>query len=647
MTFRDVAIKNFKFNIRKYKAYILSCSFSVMIFFMYLTLYFNRNIAKKFGGTPIHDIMTAVLVVIIFYNTFFMNYAQASFFKSRKKEFGLFLTLGMVKKDINSMLIIENVFISLTSMLIGLISGAVFSRIFFMITVKVLASEEIKFSLNLKSFILSVLIFMCIFLMTTFMTLTRTSRLSISELFIADRRLEENKIKSPIIAIAGGAFIAISYILMYYYMKGQVFKKNENSGIIFILVLSFLGTYILISQTGALIISFMKKNKTTYYKSIISITEINYKFKQYKKILYLICILSALIVFFIGLTYGMQMSALKTVLGQNPYDIMYIETYDQNKLSQKQINDILNTSESGVTAVKTLNFAEISLKRNSELWGDVPVVSDKELDTVINTKVHVRRGYAISTKGLNKNDWCKGFKKLQLGNDEKSKYVQFYFQEEINKDLVNFNNENYNSMIILNDSDYKSLLSKIDKTKLRKFHLFNFENWRKTKSVSENLISKLKQVDNISNKKSDNELFEDWDLYPASKIQSYEHLKVKTSFMLFVMCCIGVIFFISSGVILYFKIYTDIEDGKERYNKLYRIGIMDFEMKKFISNELKIIFFVPVLLGSILGYLYIFSITSGYKEIMLNALIPIAVYFMFQTIFYNITKEKYIKEIMG
>jgi len=651
MTFRDVAIKNFKFNIRKYKAYILSCSFSVMIFFMYLTLFFNKGVVEKFKGTFIHDIMTAVLLVIIFYSAFFINYAQASFFKSRKKEFGLFLTLGMVKKDINKIIGIENLFIATSSIIIGTISGALFSRVFFMLSVKVLDSKEIKFDFSYKSFALSAFTFVCIFLISALVTLIRTSRLSISQLFIDARKSQESRIKNPVIGLAGFIVLVLSYILMYYYIRGKIFKYNESSGVIFILILSFVGIYILISQFGSLIIDFMKKNKAAYYKNIISITEVNYKFYEYKKILYLICILSALTVFFIGSTYGTYTSNLKTVMEQNPYDVMYIETYNQNKLSNDQVEEILNKSDTKVKDKKTLNFADLSLKKDNSIWGNVSVVSDKELNKISEVKVHVKKGCAIAGNGsAETKKWCEGVKRLQLSKDEDSKYTEFKLQQEINKCFVNNNNETYCFMIILNNEDYKNLISKVDTKNLKKYHMFNFGDWRKTKSVSENLTNKLKQVDGISSKKSNMELGEYWELYPASKIQDYSTLKTQNSFMLFVMCCIGMIFFISSGVILYFKIYTDIEDGKERYNKLYRIGIMDDEMKKSISKELKLIFFAPVFMGSAAGYLYIgiiLSISSYYKSIMLNALIPIAIYFIFQTIFYNITRAKYIKEAMG
>lgn len=648
MTFRDVAIKNFKFNIRKYKAYILSCSFSVMIFFMYLTLFFNKGVVEKFKGTFIHDIMTAVLLVIIFYSAFFINYAQASFFKSRKKEFGLFLTLGMVKKDINKIIGIENLFIAVSSIIIGTISGTLFSRVFFMLSVKVLDSKEIKFDFSYKSFALSALTFVCIFLISAIVTLIRTSRLSISQLFIDARKSQESRAKNPVIGLIGLIVLVLSYILMYYYIRGKIFKYNESSGVVFILILSFVGIYILISQFGSLIIDFVKKNKAAYYKNIISITEVNYKFYEYKKILYLICILSALTVFFIGSTYGTYASNLKTVMEQNPYDVMYIETYNQNKLSKDQVEGILNKSDTKVKERKTLNFADLSLKKDNSIWGNVSVVSDKELNKISEVKVHVKKGYAIAGNGsAQTKKWCEGVKRLQLSKDEDSKYTEFKLQQEINKCFVNNNNATYCFMIILNNEDYKNLISKVDTKNLKKYYMFNFENWRKTKSVSENLTSKLKQVDGISSKKSNMELGEYWELYPASKIEDYNTLKTQSSFMLFVMCCIGMIFFISSGVILYFKIYTDIEAGKERYNKLYRIGIMDDEMKKSISKELKLIFFVPVFMGSAAGYLYIgiiLSISSYYKNIMLNALIPIAIYFIFQTIFYNITRGKYIRE---
>ena len=138
-------------------------------------------------------------------------------------------------------------------------------------------------------------------------------------------------------------------------------------------------------------------------------------------------------------------------------------------------------------------------------------------------------------------------------------------------------------------------------------------------------------------------------LKPLSKLMMYDRALEQYGFYLFVMCFIGSLFFLSSGVVLYFKIYTDLEDTKIRYKKLFKIGITDYEMKKVISKELKPIFFLPVILGSMIGIGYIavlFVNFALYKKLLVDSMIVALLYLLLQTIFYFITRKKYFNEVL-
>ncbi|MCK4259455.1 MAG: hypothetical protein KAX49_10780 [Halanaerobiales bacterium] len=68
-----------------------------------------------------------------------------------------------------------------------------------------------------------------------------------------------------------------------------------------------------------------------------------------------------------------------------------------------------------------------------------------------------------------------------------------------------------------------------------------------------------------------------------------------------------------------------------------------------ISKELKPIFFIPIILGSILGFLFIAVMTVNipfYGKILLNSLVIIGIYFIFQTVFYLFTRKKCFDEII-
>ena len=114
----------------------------------------------------------------------------------------------------------------------------------------------------------------------------------------------------------------------------------------------------------------------------------------------------------------------------------------------------------------------------------------------------------------------------------------------------------------------------------------------------------------------------------------------------------GLLFFIAGGSVLFFKQYTELNNDKVRFFKLYKVGISEKEAAEVIAKELKVTFFTPPIMGSSLGYCFIYLLTFLFgggeivKEFMVNVTFVVIVYFLFQVVFYNITKRKYTDEIL-
>ena len=50
MTFKDIVLKNFKFNVRNYITYFLCTTFSIMLFFIYATMLTNKSVVGNGDG---------------------------------------------------------------------------------------------------------------------------------------------------------------------------------------------------------------------------------------------------------------------------------------------------------------------------------------------------------------------------------------------------------------------------------------------------------------------------------------------------------------------------------------------------------------------------------------------------------------------
>lgn len=131
MTFRRMAYQIFKANLRRYLLFFLCSSFTIMIFFIFYSLYTNPDFNDPYqvNGMVSGNLYAPFLVMRVF-AVLFILYAQMAFVKFRKSDYGLLMVLGMTSHNIRKIIIFENSMIAIASILIGLGAGTVFSGIF-------------------------------------------------------------------------------------------------------------------------------------------------------------------------------------------------------------------------------------------------------------------------------------------------------------------------------------------------------------------------------------------------------------------------------------------------------------------------------------------------------------------------------------
>ncbi len=115
------------------------CFCSYRIFFIFANFVFHPAIdIKSAGGHEIAKMgaangMIISQVIIVIFSILFVGYSTSIFLKSRGKEFGLLSLYGMTRKQIKkNNVLIENTIISILSLGMGILTGVVFSKLFFM-----------------------------------------------------------------------------------------------------------------------------------------------------------------------------------------------------------------------------------------------------------------------------------------------------------------------------------------------------------------------------------------------------------------------------------------------------------------------------------------------------------------------------------
>lgn len=612
-----------------------------MVFFTYATIFTNKKFMNPFGTNySITGNMVAPGVMMALFSAFFIFYAQSSFIKYRKKDFGLFMVLGMTVQDIQKIVFIENGLIAIFSLLIGLVSGTIFSKLFYLLIIKIIDVNGISFSISIQSYISTIVFFTVLYLLVIIKGVIECFRYEILSLLKATRKQDNNFLNSPIWSMFGIIFIGIACF--------DMISNNglENSSVsLRSMVTGFVGIYLFVSNIVLLYSKITNYFGYKIYKNLLVTTNLKHTLGQSKKILFIITLFVTMTIFMSTIGVILISDAKRIAVDYNPYDISYAQVFGKNKITTPVLDDILSKSETPLTSLKTIEFISKPY---------ITILNDENLNTNLGTHIKVEKGCFISLYQIVKDDgYSHDVSEISsLDIPTKRGTITYKPKGKITKVLFGnpliFTNTHY---VILNNKDYQNIIRNITKQcDVGTIKLMNFKDWHKTESVSLKLQSKLETYNKENTKpyyeniSRDNLMFK-----PESKIKYYLDNKQSGSYLLFLCSYVGILFLLSSAVILHFKLLTEYEDEKIKYKKLYKIGITDNEVSNLIRKELKVLFFLPFILSTFVAAFYSYNLPvkqgAGLVTLMYSFMISI-IYFCFQIVFYLVYKKVYIRNLI-
>lgn len=633
MTFKEIALKNFKANVKKYLTIFLCCSLCVAVLNVLLNILNNSAFEPLLIDKNIKILLRLSLILVIIFMVFFISYAVQTFLKSRSKEFGLYLILGMLKKDFTKLVFMETGIISAFSLVGGLFAGTALTSLLFILSKTIFELQSTRYVFSGTSLIQTIVLFLLIFTIQLFIVRLNSKKLQLIELMKQGRKPENvdmpGLLSSLVLSAASVIALLFSYFSLYQLIAGSGNKPNSNFTPAFCIIISLISIYVLISRAGTLLIYLNKKSKQHYYNNLLGITEICFKINQNKKIIFVSTILFILVIFFISAAYSILGDVPVITELEQPYHIAYA---DYNKsIDDKRVNELLTGKSAKLIEHKTIDFLyanRIIRIGDSVISSKTAVISEVQYNKIAGDDVKLDLNEVLQINadtGGRVNDRFP-YKSIALEFGDKS--FDFKFTGEIKNIFINLQVQPTRFAIIMNNGDFNKLISEIDKKYIGTFNLMNFNDWEKTGPIA----SELKSI-----YKSD-------EFSVASRIEYYAYKRQIAIMRIFIAGFMGLLFLICIGCVMYFRLISDMDQLKAKYGKLMKIGITDKEFKRMISKELRIIFMMPFLLGAAFGtaIMYITTLNSRMEgPFFINSLTVILVFFIFQLIYYTLTLRKY------
>ncbi|MFT5875085.1 MAG: hypothetical protein ACI8WT_004066 [Clostridium sp.] len=611
-----------------------------MVFFTYSTIYTNKEFMNPSNiNYAITGNMVAPGVMVILFSMFFIFYAQGSFIKFRKKEFGLFMVLGMTSKNIQRIMLIENGLIAIFSLLTGLVAGTIFSKLFYLAIIKIVDVNGIPFSISIQSYLYTIVFFIALYSLVIIKGVIESFRYEIVSLLKATGKEDNNFLNSPIWSVLGIIFIGIACF------NTIINRSAENSSVLLLSMgVCFLGVYLFISNIVLLYSKVTNYFGYKIYKNLLVTTNLKHTLGQSKKILFIITLFVTMTILMSTIGVIIISDAKRTAAEYNPYDIAYAEIFGKNKITVTALNDILKNSKTNLTSLKSIDFIEKPY---------ITILSDKNINKNLGTKLKVEKGCFISLFQIVKDD---GYEHdttamsslvIPINGVDKTYKPKGKITKVLFNNVPILSNGHY---VILNNSDYQNIRVISNKDEIGSIKLMKFKDWYKTEEVFDDLQSKLATYNRENTISFFDNINDDIKWFkPTSKIRDYLDKKQSGSYVLFLCSFVGILFFLSSAVILHFKLLTEYENEKIKYKKLYKIGITDNEVSKLISSELKVLFFLPYILSTFVAtfYSYTLPVKQGGEMVTLTySLIISLIYFVLQIVFYLIYKNIYVKKLI-
>ncbi|WBW96744.1 ABC transporter permease [Oceanirhabdus sp. W0125-5] len=610
MNFKSIMLKEIRNNISKYGVYLLSCTFSMAVFLIFATLIFNKDFSDKLSNQMESVIVIATVITVLF-SVILVSYTHFQFYKYRTKYFGVLLSNGFLLEDISKIIIFENIAIYFFSLIFSFVTGGLFSRLFFLISVKTLDLENIHWDLNYKSFLCTSLVFIPIILFATVITVIKTKRMNVIQLMKNERKFELQKSGNLFCGVIGIGMIILSLIAVYVITWKTEYNKYLTIGIIINVILCLIGLYFFVSNFIKIYYSRSKKNEVEYYKNILNISEFGRGYRKNKKVLFILSILCIATVLFSSITYTLYTEGENVVEKEQVFDVCIpkiegfdlIRDLDLEELTKSQKTDII--SKEIIECVYLYAPDMLTESWRNKKW--VGVFSVEEFNKVFKADYKVDSGEAkqiIFESLLNRSQ--KYFnEKIYLKNE----YEQYSFTSLKKEYFKVFDRYSLPQgiLILLNDNDYKKIKQEALDIEKGIFYLVDYENWHDTGDIYRQIVDEMylnSQKIRDQNGELYNTIINRYGYHPfnmRNKYYSYKHWMKISSFSIFVMNFVSMMFLVTILFMIYYKTLEDKDEDKMRIEKLSGIGITENQIRKYLNNKLKFIMLVPTTIGSIIG----------------------------------------------
>ena len=609
--FSGLAKQNIRNNKSTYIPYIITCIFCIAMIYM---MEFLRDCPTLDQAVRQADevrmiVFTGEIVVEIFC-IIFLIYSNSFLMKRRQKEIGLYNILGLERNHIGIVMFLETIITSIGSLAGGIAAGIIGSKLALLLLLKLLHIPSVLgFYISVKGIFTCLFMFGIVFLMILFLNLAKIHLSRPVELLRGNNTGEKEPAAKWLMALIGFICLGAGYYL-------AVTTESPIKAItIFLLavILVMAGTYLLFTAGSIVILKFLRRRKSFYYRTgnFISISGMLYRMKQNAIGLASICILSTGVLLMISMTVSIYFGMNDIMLNRYPYDVdMSVTSISEDECQtaieafEKAIADNKVPVEKSVEEI----YLDIVCSKNGDQILIKPANTIRNSDSVLVLSLLNQAEYERLTGiSANLNDgeifaWYPStVQKDSVTVDE----TEFTVKKWLDKNPLTCGEDavSDNAVLVVTDEDFK----KFDEMRTEMYKgvssapagedLTLHLGLDITGSETDKIDFGTPVMEVVKDLKKNGGLSENSWITSGIRQQEYESYYADNGSLLFIGIFLGSLFLMGTAMIIYYKQISEGYEDQKRFEIMQKVGLSRREVRSSVRRQILMVFFLPLLMA--------------------------------------------------
>lgn len=657
-------------NKRMFFPYILTGSIMVMMFYILCFLTGSSVLARMRGGSVLMELLQLGAGVIGFFSLLFLFYTNSFLVRQRYREFGLYNILGMDKRNISKIMMVESLIVGITAIVFGLIAGAALAKSAELVLLNLL-HMDVTFELSIGVHALSktALVYGAICLVLLVSSLIKVRRSKPLELMQSNRVGEKIPKRTWIYAFIGLLLLGIAY-----YLSVRMEEPLTALVTFFVaVILVIAATYLLFMSGSVVLCKLLQRNKRYYYKPnhFVSVSSMVYRMKRNGAGLASICILLTMVLVMISATASLYFGGEDSIYSRYPNGVNLKVTFaDMRGINKENVEALRRgiTEKSGVQIGQNDNCAGTI----QGVFTEDGFVVDEDSHIRFSLSTYENVGY-LSILSLEDYNRMSGSSEV-LADDEcmlycvRTEYTSDTFTMEdgrpykVKKVLREFYNDGeYKAMAIpavcVVVEDVTAFVEPVLSMKDSYGKLLLRFDWRCGFDL-DTVEEEIAAADAIR------EVLRNFDIEGRYSISSYsaesreanraDFFELNGS-LFFLGIMLSIVFLLAAVLIIYYKQLSEGYEDRSRFAIMQKVGMTKKDIRKSINSQILTVFFSPLVFAGIhLAFAFpcvwriltLFNL-SNLLLVIVVTILCFVIFGLFYALVYKITSNSYYTIVSG